>query len=85
MKTKVLKFGMPLMAFLLAVVFAFASQSSTSLEASTHQAAIYLNEQCQDVRVDCGIQSGPACTFQGMPVFLKSSGTVCTQPLYRNW
>lgn len=79
-----LKFMMPIAMFFIAIVFAFASQSENNLQSNQLQGAVYLNGECQNVSVDCGLTQGPACTHGGMQVFLKINGTTCDEPLYRN-
>ncbi len=77
MKSKLLKTVMPLAAFLLAVVFAFATTETKTSSLSELQPSVYINNECVDVRVDCGFYNGPICTSGGMTVHAKVSDTQC--------
>ncbi|PKO99283.1 MAG: hypothetical protein CVU03_02450 [Bacteroidetes bacterium HGW-Bacteroidetes-2] len=77
MKTKVLKFGMPLMAFLLAIVFAFATSPEAVVEESASFTGYILqNGKCVEVRT-CNNAGGPLCMYNGAPVRTKISDTQC--------
>lgn len=77
MKTKLLKFGMPLMAFLLAIVFAFATSPEADVEESALVPGYILqNGQCIQVRT-CNDLGGPICMYNGVAVRAKISDTQC--------
>ncbi|SRX76481.1 DUF6520 family protein [Aequorivita antarctica] len=81
MKTKILKFGMPLMAFLLAIVFAFASEKSEPVEKDTLIPG-YIQGTCELVSVNCSVSGGPVCQYDGKNVTRFKSGNNCHTFLY---
>lgn len=82
MKTKILKFGMPLMAFLLAIVFAFASNSKPESEnMGLVDGYILQNKKCVKVRT-CNNLGGAPCMFSGIVVRAKINETDCGSQLY---
>lgn len=85
MKTKILKFGMPLMAFMLAIVFAFAAESKSSIEDDVLITGYIQNTTtCDPVPVDCTtVIGGPLCSFGKKQVFRIKNGTQCHTSLYR--
>lgn len=86
MKTTNFKWMMPMVAFLFAVIFAFASQSESEEQFNSQlQTAVNIGGECHNVTVeDCWTGTGPACKFSGMQVFLKVNETSCYIPLNRN-
>jgi len=83
MKTHVLKRVLPLMAFMMAIVFAFASDQISSNEEDTLVTGyIYQNGQCIEAKKDCNQLFGPACIYLGKQVFLnRVSDTSCSVPM----
>lgn len=82
MKTKVLKFGMPVMAFLLAIVFAFATTPETVVEESTLVPGYILqNGKCIPVTT-CSTTPGPVCMYSGVIARTKVNNNECGSFLY---
>lgn len=82
MKTTLLKLGMPLMAFLMAIVFAFATENKTS----DHDAAlitgyILQNDACVPVPKDCNNIDIIPCEYLGSPVYAMGE-TTCNVRLF---
>lgn len=82
MRTKILKFGMPLMAFLLAVVFAFATNEEADKDVLV-TGYIFSNNNCNVVSHDCNPFEGDLCTIGGKTVYRTKSGTQCSNPMFR--
>jgi hypothetical protein len=84
MKRRFLKFVMPVFAFMLAVVFAFASSGN---EVASEQALvpgyIYMDNECKLV-THCNEGTFEVCTFNGSPVYEYINKTTCGNVLYRN-
>ena len=85
MRTKFLKIGMPIMVFMMAIVFAFASTSTTKAE----DAALVLvpgyilqNGICQQVTI-CETDPGPVCLFNGVVARTRINETQCGSQLFR--
>lgn len=82
MRTKILKFGMPLMAFLLAMVFAFATNSKPIPEdMALVDGYIMQNGQCKAVR-QCSLNDGPKCIVGGVTLRTKINETQCGSELF---
>ena len=82
MKTKLLKFGMPLMAFLLAIVFAFATNSKPVPEdIALVNGYIMQNGKCTLVRT-CSTNPGPKCFVGGTILRTKINETQCGAELF---
>lgn len=89
MKTKVLKFGLPLAVFMMAIVFAFASQNNTSLEEDAFVLGFVYNDagtQCVQANKDCSFDIGVPCQQldDGKHIyrFSNPAGTMCFETLY---
>lgn len=82
MKTKFLKLGMPLMVFMLAVVFAFASESTPKEnESSLIQGYIFENGQCKPSR-KCNNEGVLPCEQGAFQVYMTNlGGTGCVNEL----
>ncbi len=81
MRTKILKFGMPLMAFLLAIVFAFATEKSLPEEENALITGyIGTPATCHDQVVNCTTVNGPVCKYLGQTVYRDSS---CSSLLFQ--
>lgn len=86
MKTKLLKFGMPFMAFMLAIVFAFATENAPTKDSSLVMGYIYLNGMCESTTKNCDNIGTIPCTVGGQQVFETKIGTFCKNPLtHRGW
>lgn len=84
MKTKVLKFGMPLMVFFLAIVFAFATNGKPETEGALVPGYILSSNKCVELTShDCTVDGMNLCTINGQQVFRTKSGTKCENPLMR--
>ncbi len=82
MKTKVLKLGMPLLAFMLAIVFAFASTPETAVgESSLVPGYIQQSGKCVEVTV-CSTKEGPLCMYNGLVARTKINNDQCGSFLY---
>lgn len=84
MKTKLLKLAMPLMAFMLAIVFAFATEKpAIESESLVISGYIFKDGVCQEATRDCNNMPGPLCEENGFTVHLQpnSNGTFCSVPL----
>ncbi|MGC1631481.1 MAG: DUF6520 family protein [Gelidibacter sp.] len=86
MKTKIFKSLMPMMVFMLAIVFAFASTSSSEVKDLTQAPIpgyIYQNNKCVQVTT-CSLDFGPLCMVGETPARNKISDTQCgLQNLYQ--
>ena len=82
MRTKILKIGMPLMVFMLAIVFAFATP--TKEEKNSVQIAGYIQQpnDCVQVLHNCSISPGPVCQIAGNTVFRTKAGTLCLNQMF---
>lgn len=85
MKTKVLKSGLPLMVFMLAIAFAFASEKKTDTnESFVVQGYIQKGGACQ-LSILCSDTGGPTCQdVDGFTVHRVNNGTFCSVPM-TNW
>lgn len=83
MKTKILKFGMPLMAFLLAIVFAFATNESPQTDTGLVTGYIFSKGNCNVTSHDCTITGSVICTVGTETVYSIKDGTFCLDPLMR--
>ncbi|NGX82687.1 DUF6520 family protein [Aequorivita sp. KMM 9714] len=81
MRTKILKFGMPVMVFLLTIVFAFANVNNTPVEDNALITGYILSTAgCTPVSTDCVIESGgPVCKYGEKTVHRNPN---CTDFLY---
>lgn len=85
MRTKFLKIGMPIMVFMLAIVFAFASTSTIKAEDSALALVpgyIMQNGICQQVTI-CENSGGAPCLFSGTIVRTRINETQCGSQLFR--
>jgi hypothetical protein len=84
MKTEIFKKGLPIMAFLMAIAFAFATEKN---ETSKEPEAIYYimqNGLCSSVDTDCNRVSSIPCVYgvDSKQVFEKRlNSTTCDVPL----
>lgn len=83
MKTKILKIGMPLMAFLLAIAFAFATNEKPQTENVLVTGYIYSSKGCIETPHDCTVEGNTTCKLGTQEVFRTKSGTQCDNPLMR--
>lgn len=88
MKTKFLKFGLPLAAFMLAIVFAFATQNRTSLQEEAYLSGFVYDDaktECVTANKDCAIDGTTPCQqSDGEHIyrFSNPAGTMCFTALY---
>ncbi len=82
MRTKIFKIGMPIMAFMMAIVFAFASEKPTTKDKFLPVPGyIFKDGVCQTSR-SCDNTGGPACQEDGLTVHLvNNNGTFCSIPM----
>lgn len=82
MRTKILKIGMPLMVFMLAIVFAFATP--TKEEKNNVQTLGYIQQtnDCVQVLHNCSLTPGPVCQIGGNIVFRTKTGTLCQNQMF---
>lgn len=83
MKTTFFKLGMPLVAFMLAVVFAFAFTPSSEIESSSIfvDGYIFQNGKCEIVK-RCSVTGGPLCMHNGQVLRTQINQTQCGSQLY---
>lgn len=74
MRTKILKFGMPLMAFLLAIVFAFANNEKPE-PVDTLVNGYLISTGCNTTPHTCIEQGTVICKVNGETVFKAGCGT----------
>lgn len=86
MKTKIFKTGLPIMAFLMAIAFAFATENKVE-DTALITGYIQQANRCEAVSVDCGNNGGSDCLIgTSTPVYvLKLSETVCHTKMTRNF
>lgn len=82
MRTKILKIGMPIMVFLLAIVFAFATP--TQEEKNNIQIPGYIQElnDCVQRSHNCTTNPGIVCTIGLNTVYSNKAGTLCLDQMY---
>ena len=83
MKTFFLKTSMPIMVFILAIVFAFASDKKEDNKEQTIPGFIFKDGQCISAKRTCSNTAGPACLEDGLIVHRLES-TFCDEPM-TNW
>ena len=87
MKTNFLKSSLPILVFLVAIVFAYASEKSVQTQDSyLVQGFIFQDNACRDATKECENTGGPLC-MQGSLVVHESKtldNTVCLIPM-TNW
>lgn len=84
MKTRILKLGMPVMAFLMAIAFAFASENKPS-ENDDALTTGYIMQSglCVPTSKNCDNINLYPCTYDKHQVFqLQDNATSCSVPLY---
>lgn len=81
MKTKILKFGMPLMAFLLAIVFAFATESKVPKDDGLVQGYIWSNDDCFSTPKVCNNVEDAVCKIDGNIVYRFDLGKTCSSAM----
>lgn len=77
MKARIIKTVLPLMAFLLATAFAFATDQKPSGDGAQTGEYIFRNNRCESVSRGCNNQSLTPCTYMGYQVFTKGPDTNC--------
>lgn len=81
MRTKILKFGMPLMAFLLAIVFAFATENNIPKDDALVQGYIFWNNDCITTTKVCNNQGAIPCQVGGNQVYSLDLGKSCANAM----
>ncbi|WP_418637280.1 DUF6520 family protein [Winogradskyella sp.] len=84
MKSFKFKFLLPVMAFLMAIGAAFATQEDGQEDFALEQGYVYINEECQP-QGRCDNTQAQVCTHNGFQVFGRSGPTKCLRTLYMNW
>lgn len=88
MKSKFLKLGMPIMVFMLAIVFAFATEKSTTENESLLISGYIMQDGfCVPSLKDCNNVSNVPCTdddFSQQVYRLRLGETVCSQKLFHS-
>lgn len=80
MKTKFLKIGLPIMVFMMAIAFAFASSPITKADEDTSLALVpgYIMQSGRCVEVTtCSDKPGPLCVHNGLVASTKINETQC--------
>lgn len=83
MKSKIFKTGLPIMAFMMAIAFAFASENVTEEEIAPVLGYIIQNGVCTQVQADCDTDAVIPCTHaaSGLTVFQnRSMSGTCSVP-----
>ncbi|MGV1021300.1 DUF6520 family protein [Empedobacter falsenii] len=93
MKTNFLKKALPIGVGMMAVAFAFATESKSSQNSEEEAMTGYIynsaTNHCDDVKVDCSATIGLPCTVNENGIekdvfeLRDLSETSCTTPLYR--
>ncbi|MAP80982.1 MAG: hypothetical protein CL526_07820 [Aequorivita sp.] len=81
MRTKILKFGMPLLAFLLAIVFAFATENNAPKDDALVQGYIFWNNDCVTTTKVCNNQGTIPCKEAGNQVYSLDLGKSCANAM----
>ncbi|MGV8815782.1 MAG: DUF6520 family protein [Gelidibacter sp.] len=83
MRTKILKVGMPIFVFMLAIVFAFANDIETSTDEALIAGYIFENGDCKPASRDCNNLGGPLCKQGSFQVYEMPdvNGTSCVNEL----
>lgn len=83
MKTQILKLGMPLVAFLLAIVFAFANEPKPEIaDNAIITGYVQTSTDCLPVPKNCAPAGLIVCTFNGLTIHAEKNGTRCRNALY---
>lgn len=81
MKSKFFKIGMPMMVFMMAIAFAFATEKTADKSEALVQGYIFKDGICQAAR-SCDNSGGPLCQEDGLTVHLVNEGdTFCSIPM----
>ena len=84
MKTKFFKTGLPIMAFLIAIGLAFATDRHSSTEDNLVLGYIYENGICISKDVDCTTNGIEYCLHDGSEVYRNFiSETQCSERMYK--
>ncbi len=81
MKTIKVKWAMPFLAFMLAIVAAFATVPEVEADTAIVQGYIYQNGICH-TSIMCSDQGTVRCSSSGKWVNRLTSATVCDEPLF---
>lgn len=84
MKINWIKTALPLMVFMLAIVFAFASNVKTIESDTLVNGYIYQNGLCKEITVDCKPGGVLPCKYGFNDVFVhKDNETTCREKMSR--
>lgn len=81
MKTLKSKFLLPVAIFMVAVVAAFAAQSTNGDDLALEQGYIHGTTPCE-VAIECSPILGKVCTYKNQQVFGMNSASQCSRTLY---
>jgi hypothetical protein len=81
MRKRILRTVLPLMAFMLAAAFAFATDQKSSNDDAMETLYIFRNDQCEKITWECNNQSSTPCEYEGYQVYRYGSTTACSVPL----
>ncbi|WP_179354369.1 DUF6520 family protein [Winogradskyella vidalii] len=86
MKTKIIKTALPFMVFMLAIVFAFATEKIASNEDEAFVTGYIMQSGlCVPTTKQCDQVNLYPCNFNGEQVFeLRDSATSCSIPLFHS-
>lgn len=86
MKTQLLKLGMPLVAFLMAIAFAFATETKPSeTDDALVSGYIMASGFCEPITKNCDRVNSFPCKYEDLQVFeFRDNPTSCSVPLYHS-
>ncbi|MBA5630327.1 DUF6520 family protein [Moheibacter lacus] len=85
MKTKIFKTGLPIMAFLMAIAFAFATETNVKGEAPLITGYVIQNGVCTSAPKDCVVDARYDCKYMGLQVYnLEDGETTCRVKLFQH-
>lgn len=82
MKTRIFKTGLPIMAFMTAIVFAFATEQKQDLKPELISGWIHQDNQCKVIDTSCENTGGTLCTYSTSSLQVYQDST-CTTPMFR--
>ncbi len=81
MKTRILKLGMPIVTFFLAIAFAFATENNAFEKEAFITGYIHEDGLCKSVQVDCENRGSIQCTSSsGVQVYTNNT---CLNKMFR--
>jgi hypothetical protein len=82
MKKRIVKTVLPLLAFMLATAFAFATDQKSSEDEAQTGEYIFRNGKCESITRGCNNQSTTLCTYDDYQVYSENNGTSCRNVMY---